>query len=199
MSPTHTQLTKINNKIKKGDCGVKKNFLHYFYPFSYFRPFHKRLDRVLLGTLRAAEILAAIGWARGHEHLAEGNNTAKIDEARRWHSLFQHHDGVTGTARDNVVIDYAQKMLIALKNSAHIIQQSVANLLLTSPQVPTTLNSETQYLSMDEIRYQIYFLNVIFAFGFFKVFSFLFPDLITRASVKDTLLSTVTVVRHKKL
>lgn len=116
------------------------------------RPFHKRLDRVLLGTLRAAEVLAAIGWARGHEHLTEGNMEEKINEARRWHSLFQHHDGVTGTARDNVVVDYAQKMIVALTNSAHVIQQSVAH-LLRSPQGPA-LNPNSQYFSMDEKRYE---------------------------------------------
>lgn len=30
-------------------------------------------------------------------------------EARRAMSLFQHHDGVTGTAKDHVVVDYGQK------------------------------------------------------------------------------------------
>lgn len=30
-------------------------------------------------------------------------------KSRRAMSLFQHHDGVTGTAKDHVVIDYGEK------------------------------------------------------------------------------------------
>ncbi|CAD6238535.1 GSCOCG00008478001-RA-CDS [Cotesia congregata] len=114
------------------------------------RPFHKRLDRVLLGALRGAEILSAIAWARGHEHLAESTNEKRMVEARQWHSLFQHHDGVTGTARDDVVIDYAQKMINSLNNTAHIIQQSAAH-LLRSAQGPA-LQPESLYFSLDEVR-----------------------------------------------
>lgn len=32
-----------------------------------------------------------------------------MSDARQSLALFQHHDGVTGTARDPVVIDYGQK------------------------------------------------------------------------------------------
>jgi len=32
-----------------------------------------------------------------------------LQDARDTHSLFQHHDGITGTAKDAVVNDYAQK------------------------------------------------------------------------------------------
>ncbi|CAG5083303.1 Similar to alpha-Man-IIa: Alpha-mannosidase 2 (Drosophila melanogaster) [Cotesia congregata] len=52
-----------------------------------------------------------------------------MDEARQWHSLFQHHDGVTGTARDSVVVDYAKKMIAALDYLGDITQKSAANLL----------------------------------------------------------------------
>lgn len=86
----------------------------------------------------------------GNHHLTEGNLATRMSIARRWHSLFQHHDGVTGTARDNVVVDYAQKMIVALNNSAHILQQSIAHLLRTSRNTP--LDTETVYLSLDESR-----------------------------------------------
>lgn len=117
-----------------------------------YRPFHKRLDRVLLGALRGSEALAAIVWAKGNDQLVEGTLASRLSKARMWHSLFQHHDGVTGTSRDNVVIDYAQKMITALNNSAHVLQQSIAHLLKT-PQV-SPIDVEAVYFSLDETRYE---------------------------------------------
>ena len=114
------------------------------------RPFHKRLDRVLIGAIRAAELINTIAWMKGNEHLMEDNIANRLDVARRWHSIFQHHDGVTGTARDHVVVDYAQKMIVALNNSAHVLQQAVTH-LVKSPQ-NTPVDTETLYLSMDENR-----------------------------------------------
>jgi len=110
------------------------------------------LDRVLLSSLRGSEALAAIAWARGNDQLLEGSLASRLNKARMWHSLFQHHDGITGTARDNVMIDYAQKMIIALNNSAHVLQQSIAHLLRT-PQI-SPIDIEAVYFSLDETRYQ---------------------------------------------
>lgn len=110
------------------------------------------MDRVLLGSLRGSEVLAAIAWAKGNDQLVEGSLASRLSKARMWHSLFQHHDGVTGTARDNVVIDYAQKIIMALNNSAHVLQQSVAHLLKT-PQV-SSIDVEAVYFSLDETRYE---------------------------------------------
>ena len=123
---------------------------HYWSGYYTSRPFHKRLDRVLLGALRSSELLSTIAWIKGYDHIIEDKMASRLDVARRWHSIFQHHDGVTGTARDHVVIDYAQKMIVALNNSAHILQQSVAHLLKT-PQ-KTALNLDALYLSLDETR-----------------------------------------------
>ncbi|KAJ8679139.1 hypothetical protein QAD02_014926 [Eretmocerus hayati] len=123
---------------------------HYWSGYYTSRPFHKRLDRVLIGALRSSELLSTIAWMKGHDYIIEEKMANRLDVARRWHSLFQHHDGVTGTARDHVVIDYAQKMLLALNNSAHILQQSVVHLMKSSQKVAVDL--ETKYLSLDETR-----------------------------------------------
>lgn len=87
---------------------------------------------------------------KGNDHLVEDKLASRIDVARRWHSLFQHHDGVTGTAKDHVVIDYAQKMITALNNLAHILQQAIVH-LLRSPQ-KSVVDTEAIYLSLDETR-----------------------------------------------
>lgn len=82
----------------------------------------------------------------------EGTIAQRLSKARMWHSLFQHHDGVTGTARDEVVIDYAKKMIMALNNSAHALQQSVVHLLKTSQE--SKIDMDAVYISLDESRFE---------------------------------------------
>ncbi|CAG5100741.1 Similar to alpha-Man-IIa: Alpha-mannosidase 2 (Drosophila melanogaster) [Cotesia congregata] len=94
------------------------------------RPFHKRLDRVLIDALHGAEVISSIAWASGFHYL--------------------HHDGITGTARDNVVKDYAEKMIAALTNLAHVTQQSAVHLLRTGEDL--ILEPESVYLTLDQIR-----------------------------------------------
>lgn len=52
--------------------------------------------------------------------------------ARRALSLFQHHDGITGTARDHVVKDYARQMMEALRGCKFVIQQAAYKYLTKS-------------------------------------------------------------------
>ncbi|VVC94818.1 unnamed protein product [Leptidea sinapis] len=56
---------------------------HYWSGYYTSRPFYKNMDRVLLAYV-------------------------SVDSARRALALFQHHDGVTGTSRDEVREDYAK-------------------------------------------------------------------------------------------
>lgn len=64
------------------------------------RVFDKALDRKLERVLFAADTLGA--------------STKELQQPRRALSLFQHHDGVTGTARNNVVLDYAKRIHTAI-------------------------------------------------------------------------------------
>uniref|UniRef100_A0A0K0D9M0 Alpha-mann_mid domain-containing protein n=1 Tax=Angiostrongylus cantonensis TaxID=6313 RepID=A0A0K0D9M0_ANGCA len=71
------------------------------------RPFYKQMDRVLQHQLRAAEIIFSLWSMKGEKPSDE--IFAKLVQARRALALFQHHDGVTGTAKNHVVRDYGAK------------------------------------------------------------------------------------------
>ena len=63
---------------------------------------------------RAAEILFSLMWAEmeyvGSDVPALANALMEdLVVARQAWALFQHHDGVTGTAKDHVVADYGNK------------------------------------------------------------------------------------------
>lgn len=83
------------------------------------RPFMKGLTRSTQAILRTGEILATL--ARGNEGLKTEQWNKWFDSlqtARRNVALFQHHDGVTGTARRAVVQDYANRLLTSLAQVA---------------------------------------------------------------------------------
>ncbi|KAM9854980.1 alpha-mannosidase 2x [Aulostomus maculatus] len=105
---------------------------HYWTGYFTSRPFYKSLDRVLESHLRGAEILYSLAVANARHAGMEGrypvSDYALLVDARRSIGLFQHHDAITGTAKENVVIDYGTKLLrslIGLKrviiNAAHFL------------------------------------------------------------------------------
>ncbi|KAJ1349013.1 hypothetical protein KIN20_004439 [Parelaphostrongylus tenuis] len=80
---------------------------HYWSGYFTSRPFYKQMDRVLQHQLRAAEIVFTL-WSMKGQHPSD-TIFAKLMQARRALSLFQHHDGVTGTAKQHVMKDYGTK------------------------------------------------------------------------------------------
>ncbi|TKR60218.1 hypothetical protein L596_027501 [Steinernema carpocapsae] len=94
---------------------------HYWSGYFTSRPFYKRMDRTLQHYLRSAELLFSLAKKRFSEAQQE-KLFGSLMNARRALSIFQHHDGVTGTAKDPVVLDYGNKMQTALENCWKIIE-----------------------------------------------------------------------------
>ncbi|XP_055352389.1 alpha-mannosidase 2-like [Paramacrobiotus metropolitanus] len=110
---------------------------HYWSGYYTTRPFWKMMERTLEARLRATEIAFAMYLARA-ERRKQSSETATIDaqlqklvQARRNLALFQHHDGITGTGRLHVVMDYAMKMIGALDNCGQLLSRSLSYLLAT--------------------------------------------------------------------
>ena len=75
---------------------------HYWSGYFTTRPFWKNLE----GYLRAGEIFFSMAWAEmeyigsDKTELASKGMTSLV-QARKALSLFQHHDGITATTKDN--------------------------------------------------------------------------------------------------
>uniref|UniRef100_A0A8C2ZJY9 mannosyl-oligosaccharide 1,3-1,6-alpha-mannosidase n=1 Tax=Cyclopterus lumpus TaxID=8103 RepID=A0A8C2ZJY9_CYCLU len=113
---------------------------HYWSGYFTSRPFYKRLDRTLEATLRATEILFSLTLAEmrrfhGDDRLVADFPTSKhfqrLTAGRRNLALFQHHDAVTGTARDPVVVDYGTRLFRSILNLHQVLQSSAHWLLLS--------------------------------------------------------------------
>ncbi|XP_054797324.1 alpha-mannosidase 2-like isoform X2 [Prosopis cineraria] len=104
----------------------------YWSGYYVSRPFFKAVDRVLEQTLRATEMMMALvlGFCRRQvcEKLSIGFSY-KLTAARRNLALFQHHDGVTGTAKDHVVSDYGTRMHTSLQDLQIFMSKAIEALL----------------------------------------------------------------------
>ncbi|KAI4351523.1 hypothetical protein L6164_005887 [Bauhinia variegata] len=104
----------------------------YWSGYYVSRPFFKAVDRVLEQTLRATEMMMALllGFCQRSqcEKLSVGFSY-KLTAARRNLALFQHHDGVTGTAKDHVVMDYGTRMHTSLLDLQIFMSKGIEALL----------------------------------------------------------------------
>ncbi|CAH2045689.1 unnamed protein product, partial [Iphiclides podalirius] len=123
---------------------------HYWSGYYTSRPFYKNMDRTLMAYVRAAEIITAQACSSGAvTYIMSLQLRDRVEQARRALSLFQHHDGVTGTSRDEVREDYAKKMLTAIKYSQSVIQQAAYYLLKQPPILEQS--QEDIYFEVDDL------------------------------------------------
>lgn len=110
---------------------------HYWSGYYTSRPFYKHLTRKVESRLRAAELM--FSWLMTRTY--DGDKThsfrpllntlfTELVLARRRLGLFQHHDGITGTARTAVVNDYGVRLTKAMNNCNRIISTSLAVTIL---------------------------------------------------------------------
>ncbi|KAM9694621.1 alpha-mannosidase 2 isoform 1-T1 [Trichechus inunguis] len=125
---------------------------HYWSGYFTSRPFYKRMDRVMESHLRAAEILYYFALRKAQKYkiskfLSSSHYTA-LSEARRNLGLFQHHDAITGTAKDWVVVDYGTRLFHSLMNLKKIIGDSALLLILKDKHTYDSYSSNN-FLEMD--------------------------------------------------
>ncbi|XP_063052650.1 alpha-mannosidase 2x [Engraulis encrasicolus] len=128
---------------------------HYWSGYYTSRPFYKNLDRVLESHLRAAEILYSLALSHARHSAMESrypvSDYALLTDARRNVGLFQHHDAITGTAKEAVVIDYGNRLLRALVGLKRVIINAAHFLVMKNRDVYRFYQSEP-FLETDERR-----------------------------------------------
>ncbi|XP_031563899.1 alpha-mannosidase 2x-like isoform X2 [Actinia tenebrosa] len=107
---------------------------HYWSGYYTSRPFYKNLDRVMESHHRAAEVLFYLAHSRakqkGSVSFASDELYKLLTKARQNMGLFQHHDGITGTAKDFVVVDYGNRLHKSLRDMQQVMKDSAHFLLL---------------------------------------------------------------------
>lgn len=121
----------------------------YWSGYYVSRPFFKAVDRILERTLRSSEMMMALllGYCQRSQcvKLPLGFSY-KLTAARRNLALFQHHDGVTGTAKNHVVLDYGTRMHTSLQDLQFFMAKAIEVLLGIRPekadQIPSQFEPE---------------------------------------------------------
>ncbi|CAH1251351.1 MAN2A1 [Branchiostoma lanceolatum] len=128
---------------------------HYWSGYYTSRPFYKNLDRVLEAHARAAEIIFSLALAHSR-HIDVPSFPAKnayqmLIGARKSLGLFQHHDAITGTAKDFVVVDYGTRLLRSIMDMKRVMIDS-AHFLMSEDKSQYDPETTTTFFDMDEKR-----------------------------------------------
>jgi len=110
------------------------------------RPFMKGLTRYTQSIVRNGDILATLARAKlGTSGVAESQTWLDVlESAHRNVALFQHHDGVTGTARRHVVRDYSNRLFESLSKVAELCSDLTLLVLSDKQKVDDKLKWTTE-------------------------------------------------------
>ncbi|XP_030049323.1 alpha-mannosidase 2 [Microcaecilia unicolor] len=127
---------------------------HYWSGYFTSRPFYKRLERVMESHLRAAEILYSLALVKSKKMrtFPSAEHYKLLVEARRNFGLFQHHDAITGTAKDWVVVDYGTRLFHSLMNLKRILIDSAHILILKDGENTYSYNPSSPFFNMDDVQ-----------------------------------------------
>ncbi|XP_030621729.1 alpha-mannosidase 2x isoform X1 [Chanos chanos] len=128
---------------------------HYWSGYYTSRPFYKNLDRILESHLRGAEILYSLAVAHARHAGMEGryptSDYSLLTDARRNIALFQHHDAITGTSKEVVVIDYGNRLLRSLIGLKRVIINAAHFLIMKNKDIYRFYQTEP-FLETDDRR-----------------------------------------------
>lgn len=127
----------------------------YWSGYYVSRPFFKAVDRVLEQTLRASEMMIALmlGYCNRLQCLKfPASFSYKLTAARRNLALFQHHDGVTGTAKNHVVEDYGTRMHTSLQDLQIFMSKAVEVLLGVRHEKPEQNPVQPSLFEPEQVR-----------------------------------------------
>ncbi|XP_049515502.1 alpha-mannosidase 2x-like, partial [Dermacentor silvarum] len=129
---------------------------NYWSGYYTSRPFYKNMDRTVEAHLRGAEIMFSLVWARMgyifNDYMPLVNSMMNgLVTARQNLGLFQHHDGITGTAKNPVVIDYGVRLFKSLQHLREIITKGALYMLLNAPS-QGGIEDDLFVLQMDDVR-----------------------------------------------
>ncbi|KAM4012875.1 alpha-mannosidase 2-like, partial [Anomaloglossus baeobatrachus] len=104
----------------------------------------------------SAEILYSLAQVhiqrnRKLEAFPTGEHYKLLTEARRNLGLFQHHDAITGTAKDWVVVDYGTRLYHSLMNLKKVIVDAT-HLLILKDKGTYIYNPSAPFFSMDDVQ-----------------------------------------------
>uniref|UniRef100_A0A8C3HM58 Alpha-mannosidase n=1 Tax=Chrysemys picta bellii TaxID=8478 RepID=A0A8C3HM58_CHRPI len=124
------------SKINRGTVWVSSFYIHFF----------------SLIFSRAAEILYSLALVESKKSdkmnaFPSVDHYKLLTEARRNLGLFQHHDAITGTSKDWVVVDYGTRLFHSLMNLKRVIIDS-AHILILKDKDTYSYNPSAPFLKM---------------------------------------------------
>ncbi|KYQ89369.1 alpha-mannosidase [Tieghemostelium lacteum] len=167
----------INNNVefpsKQGDFFPDAEPYTYWTGYFTSRPILKVRDRNIEDLLRATEIFHSM---QNHDHQSTINNAAKNS------SFIQHHDAITGTAREEVYQDYLDRLDYAEDELDSVMKKVLESLMNLKPNYilnPIKASSQlvvppfdfavpiTLVNSLNVKRYEVYNISVRYYDPFF--------------------------------